>query len=71
LDPDGKFTWTYTAQGQSRSFRGTFTYGNGVLTLVPQDGPPVVGRITWDGENRFTFRLAGSGPGDQGLTFSR
>jgi tetratricopeptide (TPR) repeat protein len=71
LDPDGKFTWTYTAQGQSRSFRGTYTYGNGLLTLAPQDGPPIVGRVTWEGQNRFTFRLAGSGPGDPGLTFSR
>jgi tetratricopeptide (TPR) repeat protein len=71
LGADGKFTWTYTTQGQSRSFQGTYAYENGLLTLVRQEGPPIVGRVTWIGDNRFTFTLVGAGPGDPGLTFSR
>jgi hypothetical protein len=68
---DEKFTWNYTVQGQTRTIQGTYTYAHGVLTLIPQQGPPIVAQVTWQGENRFRFKLAGSGPDDPGLTFTR
>ena len=42
LQPDGTFSWTFTRQGQSKAFNGTYTYGNDFLTLVRQDAPPIV-----------------------------
>ena len=70
LNPDGRFTWTATVNGQTRSFSGQYTVGGELLTLVSDNGPAIVGRITGVGDG-FAFKLIGSGPGDPGLTFTR
>ena len=70
LKPDGHFTWTATVNGQTRSFSGQYTAGGGLLTLVSDHGPAIVGRITGVGDG-FNFKLIGGGPGDPGLTFTR
>ncbi|MGZ3396984.1 MAG: tetratricopeptide repeat protein, partial [Isosphaeraceae bacterium] len=67
---DGHFTWTATVNGKTRSFSGQYTAGEGLLTLVSDNGPAIVGRINGAG-NGFNFQLIGSGPGDPGLTFAR
>jgi hypothetical protein len=67
---DGSFTWKVDAQGQSRPFTGTSTFGNGILTLAQAQGPPMVGHVTWLDPNHFKFQVAG-GPDDPGLTFTR
>jgi hypothetical protein len=41
-----------------------------VLTLVSDNGPAIVGRVTGAGKG-FNFKLIGGGPGDPGLTFTR
>jgi len=41
-----------------------------LLTLVSDNGPAIVGRITGVG-NGFNFKLIGSGPSDPELTFAR
>jgi hypothetical protein len=72
LKPDGHFTWTTTVNGTPRSFSGQYTVGGGLLTLVSDNGPAIVGRLTGVGnDNGFNFKLIGSGPGDAGLTFTR
>src|SRR5208337_3792257 len=70
LKSDGHFTWSATVNGKTRSFSGQYTAGEGLLTLVSDNGPAIVGRITGVG-NGFNFKLIGSGPGDPGLTFAR
>ena len=70
LKSDGHFTWTATVNGKTRSFSAQYTAGEGLLTLVSDNGPAIVGRITGVG-NGFNFKLIGSGPGDPGLTFAR
>src|SRR5262249_55301639 len=47
IQPEGNFRWQVSHQGQSREFSGTSTFGAGILTLVPDKMPPIVGRVTW------------------------
>jgi tetratricopeptide (TPR) repeat protein len=70
IGQDGNFTWKVTNQGQDRQFTGSSTYGNGLLTLAQSQGPSMVGHVTWQDPNRFTFQVTG-GPDDPGLTFTR
>jgi hypothetical protein len=67
---DGTFTWKVNNKGQEREYKGTSTLGNGLLTLAPSQGPPMVGHVTWRDPNHFTFQVSG-GPDDPGLTFGR
>ena len=55
----GGFTWQVTQKGKTRSSAGTSPYGEGILTLVPEKGPVLVGRVV------------GDGPDDRGLSFSK
>ena len=47
------------------------TSGNGLLTLAQDQGPPIVGNVTWQDETHFTFKLPGTGADDAGLAFSK
>jgi hypothetical protein len=69
-DP-GRFTWKVTHQGQSRQLQGKLTYGTGILTLAEDQGPAMVGNLTWRDETHFTFKVPGAGPDDPGLTFAK
>jgi hypothetical protein len=70
-NPDGTFTWDVTNKGQSKPIKGESSYQNGILTLTQADGPPLVGKVTWQGQDKFNFKLLGNGPEDPGLTFSK
>jgi hypothetical protein len=70
IAPDGTFTWKVNSKGQEREFKGTSTFANGLLTLAPAQGPPMVGHVTWRDPDHFTFQVTG-GPDDPGLTFAR
>jgi tetratricopeptide (TPR) repeat protein len=70
IGQDGMFTWKVNTKGQEREFKGTSTFGNGLLTLAPTQGPPMVGHVSWRDPDHFTFQVSG-GPEDPGLTFSR
>jgi hypothetical protein len=68
---DGRFNWTITSEGKDRQLQGKMVYGNGLMTLAQDQGPPIVGNITWLDENRFVFKLPGTGKEDPGLTFTK
>jgi tetratricopeptide (TPR) repeat protein len=70
IGQDGTFTWRVNTKGQEREFKGTSTFGNGLLTLAPTQGTPMVGHLSWRDPDHFTFQVSG-GPDDPGLTFSR
>jgi hypothetical protein len=70
IKPDGTFTWTVNGKGPQRQYAGTSAFGNGILTLAPSQGPPMVGHVTWRDRDHFTFQVSG-GPDDPGLTFAR
>jgi hypothetical protein len=67
----GPFTWQVTQKGKTQQFSGTSTYGEGLLTLAQDKGPVLVGRVSWSDANHMTFRVAGDGPDDPGLSFSK
>ncbi|HZW32159.1 MAG TPA: tetratricopeptide repeat protein [Isosphaeraceae bacterium] len=71
IQPGGQFTWQVNQKGKAQHFTGTSTYGAGILTLVQDKGPPLVGRLSWKDAEHMTFRVAGDGPDDPGLSFSR
>jgi tetratricopeptide (TPR) repeat protein len=71
IQSGGPFTWEVTQKGQKQQFSGASTYGDGLLTLVQDKGPAMVGRVSWKDESHMTFRIAGDGPEDPGLSFSK
>ncbi|MDR3621910.1 MAG: tetratricopeptide repeat protein [Paludisphaera borealis] len=67
----GAFTWKATHKDQPRTFNGSSTFGDGLLTLVQDQGPAIVGRVSWTDPTHMTFRIVGDGPEDPGLSFSK
>src|SRR5262249_39971108 len=47
IQPGGPFTWDVERKGQKQRFSGSSTYGDGLLTLVQDKGPAMVGRVSW------------------------
>jgi tetratricopeptide (TPR) repeat protein len=70
-NPDGTFVWDVSTNGQSKPIKGKSTYQGDVLALAQETGPPLAGKVTWDGPDKFNFRLVGNGPEDPGLNFTR
>lgn len=69
---NGPFTWKVTQKGRPHQFSGTASYGGGVLTLAQVDnGPVLVGRVSWKDASHMTFQIPGGNPDDPGLSFSR
>jgi hypothetical protein len=71
IQPTGEFTWQVTQNGKQQQFAGSSTFGDGLLTLAQTNGPVMVGRVSWQDPNHMTFRVAGDGPDDPGLSFSK
>ena len=71
VEKDGPFTWKVVDKGKPRELKGKSTYGNDLLTLDGDQGQPLVGKVTWQDENHFTFQVAGGGTLDPGLSFAR
>jgi hypothetical protein len=71
VDKDGPFSWKVVDKGKPRELVGKSAYGNGLLTLDASQGEPMVGKVTWQDENHFTFQAAGGGALDPGLRFAR
>jgi hypothetical protein len=71
LQKEGSFAWKVNDKGKARELTGKSTYGNNLLTLDGNQGPPLVGKVTWQDENHFKFQVAGGGDLDPGLSFAR
>jgi tetratricopeptide (TPR) repeat protein len=73
FEPDSKFTWSFTPSGGNPSvFKGTYTYAEGVLTLVSnQNGQVMVGRVEKVSDTEFQFVWVGAGQGEPGLDFRK
>jgi hypothetical protein len=71
IQPGGSFTWQVRIKGRTQQFNGSSTFGDGLLTLVQDKGPILVGRISWKDASHMTFRVVGDGPEDPGLSFSK
>jgi tetratricopeptide (TPR) repeat protein len=71
LQADGKFTWEVDTKGQKQTLNGQAGFDNGTLALLQQDGPPLVGKVTQNGDSQFVFAPAGAGDKNPGLTFNK
>ncbi len=71
LNPDGNYVWEYKNQNVSDSFKGTYTMGGNILTLVDSKGNPMVANISQSAPNQFNFKLTASGANDPGLDFKK
>jgi tetratricopeptide (TPR) repeat protein len=72
IGDDKTFTWTVTAKGKPRPITGNWSLADDVLTLAQAgQGSAMVGRVAWQADNRWIFRVIGTGPEDPGLVFSR
>jgi hypothetical protein len=71
LQAEGRFNWVATNKsGQTSTFQGSYTFGNGSLTLVrSSDNQKLSGTVTLAGNQSFIFKL--SGAKDNGLSFAR
>ncbi len=47
------------------------TFGNGLLTLVPDRIPPIVGKVSWEDVNHMTFHAVGENAQAPALSFSK
>jgi hypothetical protein len=68
---DGNFVWKVVSKGKAHDLGGKSSYGNNLLTLETTQGRPLVGNVTWQDQNHFTFQAAGGGTLDPGLNFAR
>lgn len=73
FEPESKFTWNFTQpNGPANVFKGTYTYADGILTLISnQNGQVMVGRLEKQGDDQFQFQMVGSGQDDPGLVFKK
>jgi tetratricopeptide (TPR) repeat protein len=66
------FTWKVTRQGKDQQFSGTYSFENGILTLVQdQNKGMMVGNVSWQDETHFNFKVMGAAPNDPGLSFAK
>ena len=55
LEADGKFTWDVTTKGEKQTLNGQAGYKDNTLALLQAEGPPLVGQVTEEGNNKFVF----------------
>jgi tetratricopeptide (TPR) repeat protein len=71
LADGGTFTWNVDTKGKTHQLAGKWTLGDDLLTLAPSgQGTALVGSVTWQAENRWSFRVTGAGSDDPGLSFT-
>ena len=71
LQADGAFSWSATNKaGNASTFQGSYTVGNGSLTLTRgTDNQKLAGGMTTSGNNAFSFKLTGNNAA--GINFTR
>jgi tetratricopeptide (TPR) repeat protein len=71
LTKEGGFTWSFDKTGNSGRLTGDFgIYDANLLVLIAEDAQ-MVGEVTFTGDSKFSFVLAGGPRGGPGLTFVR
>jgi hypothetical protein len=69
---DATFTWTVTQKGKPHDITGKWSLADDILTMAQSgQGDAMVGRMSWQDENRWNFKVMGAGPDDPGLVFTR
>jgi hypothetical protein len=72
IGDDQTFSWNVSAKGKPRQLTGTWSLTDNLLTLAQAgDAGALVGRVTWQADDKWTFRAIGTGSEDQGLIFTQ
>jgi tetratricopeptide (TPR) repeat protein len=72
LQPNKRFTWKFSENGQNNEFAGTYSQqGNELILTRDQDGQKMDGVVTTNDKGGFRFRLKNTDPNDVGLEFSK
>ena len=72
VQDEKRFTWKVSHQGKEQQFGGTYTFENGILTLVQDDNKGVmVGNVSWQDPTHYNFKVMGAAPNDPGLSFTK
>ena len=71
IGDDENFTWKVTAKGKPRQLAGKWSLTDNLLTLAQEgDAGALVGRVSWQADDKWSFRVIGTGAEDQGLLFT-
>jgi hypothetical protein len=68
---DETFTWDFSRHDKSKTMAGTFSTDDDLLILKNENGGAMPGVVTWQRNDRFSFKLPGGPAEDEGLLFSR
>ena len=72
LGDDGAFAWTVDTKGKPQGLSGKWSLDADLLTLAQSgQGGALIGRVGWQAEDKWSFRVIGTGADDPGLTFTR
>ncbi|MBX3441931.1 MAG: tetratricopeptide repeat protein [Planctomyces sp.] len=71
LNPDGRFEWSATHNGETRTVTGVFAIEGDALAMEPEDGGVMLGQVTAPDAGAFHFALVGGMPDDPGLNFQQ
>ncbi len=72
IQAGGAFVWELDNKGQKQTLQGTAGYQDGTLALQQPNGPPLVGKVTHDRADLFTFAPpGGTAEKPAVLTFTR
>lgn len=71
LQKDGTFSWEVDDKGRKQTIEGHAGFKDDTLALLQTEGPPLVGKITRSGNDKFVFAPPGTNAKAPGLTFTR
>ena len=72
IGDDETFTWQVTVKGKPRQLTGKWSLTDNLLTLAQEgDAGALVGRVSWQADGKWSFRVIGTGADDQGLLFTQ
>jgi len=71
IQADGQFAWEVDTKGQKQTISGHAGFKDNTLALLQPEGPPLVGKVTQQGTNKFLFAPSGAGDKGSGLSFTK
>jgi Flp pilus assembly protein TadD len=71
FSPDNTFTWKFAQADKNQTLTGTYGIENDLLVLQSKDGGAMLGHVSLDADDKFTFKLLGTPATEQGLAFTR
>jgi tetratricopeptide (TPR) repeat protein len=71
LQADGQFSWEVDSKGQKETLTGQAGFKDSTLALLQPEGPPLIGKVTEEGADKFVFAPAGAGQKGAGMTFTK